>query len=83
MTDKPSENRDRFPRLNPARTEKAVKSIQTLVQTGKRSSYEYTHQEARDCFSAIESAAQELWGAFGLPPATPASPGGGREAGGR
>ncbi len=42
-----SENRDRFLRLNPARTEKAVSAILTLAQTGNRKNYDYTVEEAQ------------------------------------
>lgn len=79
-----SENRERFLRLNPARTEKAVHAIQTLAQTGNRKTYEYTPEEAQACFGAIEEAARELYEALGLgrdtqdqepqePPPTPVS----------
>jgi len=56
-----SEARERFLRLNPTRTEKAVHAIQTLAQTGNTKNYEYTPEEAQACFGAIEEAARELY----------------------
>ncbi len=61
-----SEARERFLRLNPARTEKAVHAIKTLAATGRKRDYEYTAEEAQACFSAIEDAARELYEAFEL-----------------
>ena len=61
-----SDARERFLRLNPARTEKAVHAIQTLAATGNNKNYDYTEEEAQACFSAIEDAARELYEAFGL-----------------
>jgi hypothetical protein len=68
-----SENRERFLRLNPTRTEKAVHAIQTLAQTGNRKTYDYTPEEAQACFGAIEDAARELYEALGLGRDTQAS----------
>lgn len=67
-----SEARDRFLRLNPPRTEKVVSALQTLTQTANKRNYEYTQEEAANCFAAIEAAAAELYEAFGLNQVVPA-----------
>jgi len=43
-----------------------VKAILTLAQTANQKTYEYTAEEARACFAAIEEAARELFEAYGL-----------------
>ena len=61
------EKRDRFLRLNPGRTEKAVHAIKVVGNTASRKDYEFTPEEAEACLDQIESAVADLRSAFGLP----------------
>ena len=61
-----TEARERFLRLNPARTDKSVTAIRLLTRAVRKSQVQHTPEEALACFGAIEAAAVELYEALSL-----------------
>lgn len=62
--DKGESKRDRFKRLAAARTSAVLRKLKVLGNCANRAAYEYTQEEVRRIFSAIEGKLKEIKARF-------------------